>query len=112
VVVRDNFDAATSVVGLPLKARLGRVYAEAVDDAPLAGAVENLSERNPSRTDDARGRAALRLAHAASSSPAAIDAGVVEACRGSGLGAAAIIEIVVWLAVLQMLHRLCAFYRA
>jgi hypothetical protein len=37
---------------------------------------------------------------------------VVEACRESRLGAAAIIEIVVWLAVLQMLHRLSAFYRA
>jgi hypothetical protein len=52
------------------------------------------------------------LARAASSSPAQIDAGVIEACRESGIGPAATIEIVVWLSVLQMLHRLSAFYRA
>ena len=45
VAVRDNFDPATSVIGLPLKARLGRVYAEAVDDAMLADAAENLAQR-------------------------------------------------------------------
>jgi alkylhydroperoxidase family enzyme len=112
VAVRDNFDAATSVIGLPLKGRLGRVYAEAVDDTALAGAVENLSQRHPPCTDDARTQAALRLAHAASFSPALIDADVVEACREGRLGAAAIVEIIVWLAVLQMLHRLSAFYRA
>jgi alkylhydroperoxidase family enzyme len=112
VAVRDNFDPATSVIGLPLKARLGRVYAEAVDDAMLAGAAENLAQRLAPCTDDARARAALRLAHAASFSPALIDDDVVEACRDCGLGAAAIVEIVVWLAVLQMLHRLCPFYRA
>jgi alkylhydroperoxidase family enzyme len=112
VAVRDNFDAAASVIGLPLKGRLGRVYAEAVDDAALAGAVEKLSRRHPPCSDDTRPQAALRLAHAASFSPAQIDTDVVAACRESGLGAAAIIEIVVWLAVLQMLHRLIAFYRA
>jgi alkylhydroperoxidase family enzyme len=112
VAVRDNFDPATSVIGLPLKARLGRVYAEAVDDAMLAGAAENLAQRLGPYADDARAQGALRLAHAASFSPALIDDDVVEACRKSGLGAAAIVEIVVWLAVLQMLHRLSAFYRA
>jgi alkylhydroperoxidase family enzyme len=112
VAVRDNFDAATSVIGLPLKGRLGRVYAEAVDDTALAGAVENLSRRHPPCTDDARTQAALRLARAASFSPALIDADVVEACREGRLGAAAIVEIIVWLAVLQMLHRLSAYYRA
>jgi alkylhydroperoxidase family enzyme len=112
VAVRDNFDAETSVIGLPLKARLGRVYAEAVDDAMLAGAVANLSQRHPPGPDDAFAEAALRLAHAASSSPAALSADVVEACRESRLGAAAIIETIAWLAVLQMLHRLSAFYLA
>lgn len=106
VAVRDNFDPATSVIGLPLKARLGRVYAEAVDDTMLADAAENLAQHLAPHTDDARAQAALQLAHAASFSPALIDDHVVEACRKSGLGAAAIVEIVVWLAVLQMLHRL------
>ena len=110
--LRDNFDAATSVIGLPLKARLGRVYAEAVDDAMLAGAVANLSQRHPPCADDARAQAALQLAQAASFSPALIDADVVEACHECRLDAAAIVEIIVWLAVLQMLHRLSAFYPA
>ena len=85
---------------------------EGVDDAMLAGAVENLAQRLAPYTDDARAQAALRLAHTASFSPALIDDDVVEACRKNGLGAAMIVEIVVWLAVLQMLHRLGAFYRA
>jgi hypothetical protein len=45
----------------------------------------------------------LRLAAAASSSPAQINTEVVEDCRKSSLGGAVVIEIVVWLAVLQML---------
>jgi alkylhydroperoxidase family enzyme len=111
-MVRDNFDAATSVVGLSLKARLGCIYAEVVADAALAGEVEKLAQRAPRNVDDARARAAIALARAASTSPSQIDAGVVEACREARLGAAAIVEIVVWLSVLQMLHRLSGFYRA
>jgi alkylhydroperoxidase family enzyme len=111
-MVRDNFDAATSVIGLPMKARLGGVYAEVIGDTALASEVEKLSLRHPPFVDDDRARAALRLARAASSSPAHIDTEAVEACRESRLGAASIIEIVVWLSVLQMLHRLSAFYHA
>jgi alkylhydroperoxidase family enzyme len=110
-MLRDNFDEATSVIGLSLKARLGCVYAEVVGDTTLAGEVEKLSRRCPHYVDDARAQAAVALARAASSSPSQIDTGVVEACRAGRLGAAAIIEIVVWLSVLQMLHRLSAFYR-
>jgi alkylhydroperoxidase family enzyme len=112
VMIRDNFDEATSVVGLSLKARLGCIYAEAVGDTTLAGEVEKLSQRCPHHVNDARAQAALGLARAASSSPSQIDTGVVGACRAARLGAAAIIEIVVWLSVLQMLHRLSEFYRA
>lgn len=110
VMVRDNFDAATSIIGLPLKARLGRVYAEVVVNAALAGEIEKLSRHRPDFVDDAASRAALGLARAASSSPALIDTGVVQDCREGQLSAAAIIEIVVWLSVLQMLHRLSTFY--
>jgi alkylhydroperoxidase family enzyme len=111
-IVRDNLDAATSVIGLPLKVRLGGVYAGVAGDATLAGEIDMLATRQAPSADDARARAAIQLARAASSSPAQIDAEVVEACRASGLVAAAIVEIVVWLGVLQMLHRLSAFYRA
>jgi hypothetical protein len=112
VMLRDNFDPGTSVIGLPLKGRLGHVYAEVVGDTVLAGEVEKLSQGFPVPVEDSRTEAALQLARAASSSPAQIDTDVVEACRKSRLGAAATIEIVVWLSVLQMLHRLSAYYRA
>ena len=55
-------------------------------------------------------RAALVLARAASPSPAAIDASVVGACREGGLSAPAIIELVTWISVLQMLHRLSSYF--
>jgi alkylhydroperoxidase family enzyme len=112
VMLRDNLDPRTSVIGVALKRRLGRVYAEVVGDAGLAGEIEKLSERLPAPVEDGRTDAALQLARAASSSPAQIDAEVVDACRATGLGAAATIEIIVWLSVLQMLHRLSAYYRA
>jgi alkylhydroperoxidase family enzyme len=110
--LRDNLDAATSVIGLPLKAQLGRVFAEAIGNNALAGEMEVVAQRHPGSVDDPRAQAALRLTRAASSSPAQIDSGTVEACGKSGLSAAAVVEIVVWLALLQMLHRLSAFYRA
>ena len=54
---------------------------------------------------DATETAVLALARAASPSPAGIDAATVQACDGV-LAPAAVIEVVTWLAVLQMLHRL------
>ena len=59
---------------------------------------------------DPKGRAAMALARAISPSPAALDDTVLESTRT--LEPAAIIELVVWLSVLQMLHRLGAYYRA
>jgi hypothetical protein len=59
---------------------------------------------------DPKLRAALVLSRAASPSPAEIDAGVAAACREGGLSAPAIVELVCWLSVLQMLHRLTCFY--
>jgi hypothetical protein len=35
---------------------------------------------------------------------------VVTACRESGVTSAEIVELVCWLSVLQMLHRLTCFY--
>ena len=59
---------------------------------------------------DVTTRAVLLLARAASPSPAEITADVVAACREADVSAAAIVELVSWLSVLQMLHRLSAFY--
>jgi hypothetical protein len=110
-MIRDNLDEASSVVGLALKARLGCIYAETVADTALAGEMEKLSRHRPHNVNDARTRAALELARAASPSPSRIDTGVIEACRAARIGAAEVVEIVVWLSVLQMLHRLSEFYR-
>ena len=51
---------------------------------------------------------ALRLARAASPSPAALDTATVEACARD-LSPAAIVEVVTWLSVLEMLHRLTSY---
>jgi alkylhydroperoxidase family enzyme len=53
-----------------------------------------------------RAPAVLRLARAASTSPATIDDTTVAACRDAQLTPAAIVEVVCWLSVLQLLHRL------
>ena len=52
----------------------------------------------------------LRLARAASPSPAGITSDVVDECRRAGLSAAAIVELICWLSVLQMLHRLSCYF--
>jgi hypothetical protein len=60
---------------------------------------------------DGDGHSAVqRLAVAVSPSPAAVDADVVIACRD--LAPAAIVEVVTFIALLQMLHRLGRYYEA
>ena len=72
-------------------------YARGGDDAALS-------------PGDAELHALLKLARAASPSPAELDAETVAACRESELSARAIVELITWLSVLQMLHRLSCFY--
>lgn len=126
-MLRENLDPATSVVGIDVKVLAGAVFAEIVQDEHLAVDVRALGRRaqvDARRLDDAvafaRGDdtghaeggtagAVLRLARAASYSPARVDAGTVAACRDGGLSAAAVVEVVTWLSVLQMLHRLTCF---
>jgi hypothetical protein len=48
------------------------------------------------------------LAHAISTSPAAVDQGVLESSRV--IPPAGIVELVTFVSVLQMLHRLSSFY--
>lgn len=59
---------------------------------------------------DPKVRAASILARAASPSPAQIDAHIVAACREGQLTAPAIVGLVSWISVLQMLHRLSSYY--
>jgi hypothetical protein len=125
-MVRDNLDPDTTRTGLEAKVLAGIVYATIVGDAVerdmgcLAKHHAILADRRDAAARFALGEgldgvdaptaAILRLARAASPSPAAIDSSVVEGCRA--LEPAAIIETIVWLSVLQMLHRVSAFYAA
>lgn len=113
-MLRENLNAESTVIGLDTKIRCGLVFADVVADEALAADVRELAAAHgvdPDQTSaDPRLPAALLLARAASPSPAEIDTDVVSACRESGLAPAAIVELVTWLAVLQMLHRLSCFY--
>jgi hypothetical protein len=129
-MLRENLNPVSTVIGLDTKILAGVVFAEVVADEALAGDVRAMAGTHAvtdSQMDAAarfaRGegdaalpdgnpklRAALTLSRAASPSPARIDADVVATCREGGLSAPAIVELVCWLSVLQMLHRLSCFY--
>jgi hypothetical protein len=125
VMLRDNLDPATTRIGMDAKCLAGAVYAAIAGDAAILEDMRQLArchavsaERIEAMAPFARGRALdgvdpstaaiLELARAASPSPAAVDDRTVERCRD--LEPAAIVEVVVWLSVLQMLHRVGAFY--
>jgi alkylhydroperoxidase family enzyme len=76
----------------------------------LADAVEfgaGNDDRLPA--DDAQQAALMALARAGSFSPAQIDEDVAAACRDSAVSSASIVELVTWLSVLGLLHRLTAW---
>jgi alkylhydroperoxidase family enzyme len=130
-MIRENVDEKTTVVGLELKVLTGMVFASVIQDNALADEIRVMGKRHKldaSRlddvahfattagsepvTDDSRERAALWLARAASPSPSTVDANVIEICQEGGLAPAALVEVLSWLSVLQMLHRLASYYRA
>ena len=127
-VLRDNLDPTTSELGLRTKVLAGAVFAQVVDDERLAADVRALAGRHGVSADllaDAAAFAAgdderlpaadlvtaavLRLARAGSTSPAGVDTSVVAACQDSGVTAPALVELVTWLAVLQLLRRLTCY---
>lgn len=99
-MIRDNL--SETVVGRDEKLAVGLPYASVVQDAPLDAELRALgaTERPDSPLEP--------LARAIAPSPAAVDADVLASCRG--LSAAAIIETVTFVALLQLLHRLSSFY--
>jgi alkylhydroperoxidase family enzyme len=99
-MIKDNF--GESVIGLEHKLAAGLIYAETVGNTALAGELRALGAK-PS--GDA---ASQRLAAAIAPSPARVDAAVVDACRG--LAPAAIVELVAFVALLQLLHRVGSYY--
>jgi hypothetical protein len=101
-MIRDNF--TDTVVGRAEKLGAGLIYADVVGDARLG---EQLRAAGATAVADSP---VQTLARATSPSPAAVDAGVVDVCRQ--LAPAAIIEVVTFIALLQLLHRLEAYYQA
>jgi hypothetical protein len=130
-MLRENLDPTSSVIGIDVKVMIGSIFATVVSDESLAADVSALArhagvdgEQLVAAAAFARGertalpgvtgpvKAALTLALAASPSPARVDAAIVEACRQGRLSPAAIVEVVTWLAVLQLLHRLTCYTAA
>lgn len=91
-----------SVIGLDDKLAAGLVYADTVGNPSLAQELRALGARElPDSPTQA-------LARAISSSPAAVDQGVLESSRA--IPPAGIVELVTFVSVLQTLHRLSSFY--
>jgi len=128
-MLRESLDAGSSVLGLQSKILAGAIFATVVEDQALMSDLHALAARASVSTQEldaatafarspggapAAGSQRLHaiwfLARAASPSPARIDSQVVQACAASGLSAAAIVELVSWLAVLQLLHRLHGYF--
>jgi alkylhydroperoxidase family enzyme len=119
-----NLDPADTHVGLRVKVLAGIIFATVVSDAPLEATVRALGPKAGVTAAEMDAAAAyadgkagngsavaseqllLRLALAVSPSPAAVDATVVSAVRDAGVPSAGVVELVTWIAVLQMLHRL------
>jgi alkylhydroperoxidase family enzyme len=98
-MIRDTL--GETVAGRDVKLGSGLVSAETVGDGPLADELRALEARQlPSGPEQV-------LARAISTSPASVDRAVVESSRA--LEPAAIVELVAFTAVLQMLHRLSSF---
>lgn len=105
-IIAANTDPHTSELGLRAKYVAGRMYAETVADEGLASEMNSLAA---DASGDAPARPVLTLTEAASPSPAQVTADVVREAT-AGLSAAAVIELLVWLSVLQTLHRLRVYF--
>lgn len=101
-MIRDNF--AADVIGHDDKLAAGLIYAQTVGNSSLAEALRALGAKelpdSPIQT----------LSRAISSSPAAVGQSVIESSRS--IPPAGIVELVTFVSVLQMLHRLSTFYPA
>ena len=91
-----------SVIGLDEKLAAGLIYADTVGNLQLA---EELRALGAGELPDSPTQA---LARAISPSPAAMDQRVIESSRA--IPPAGIVELVSFVSVLQMLHRLSSFY--
>jgi alkylhydroperoxidase family enzyme len=134
-VLRENLDPNLTKVGLPAKCMVGLVFAKVVDDEMLMSEMIQLAQLLAPEIDprimvdvgkyavyppeyaeiprglSSREAAAIILAKAGSTSPSSINEITISTVL-EHLTPAQIVETVVWLSVLQMLHRLYAYYDA
>ncbi len=126
-MLKQNLDADQSEIGIGRKTLAGLVFANhmendylikqskqlasfhGVDDDTLAAADSFLSGSTSSELET-RTEAALHLATKIASSPTAIDDETL-ATVNETLSSAEIVEIIVWVAVNQLQHRLSLFYQ-
>ena len=99
-MIKDNL--GESVIGRDNKLAAGLIYARTVGNSSLA---EDLRALGAKELPDSPVQI---LARAISPSPAAVDPSVLESCRS--IPPAGIVELVTFVSVLQMLHRLSSFY--
>jgi alkylhydroperoxidase family enzyme len=102
-MLRDNLDATTSVVGVPRKLAAGIVFARAIGDETVEAQLRRLGAA------EADGRVEV-LARAIAPSPAVVDDAVLERCRS--LPPPAIVEIVAFISLVQLWHRVETYYAA
>ena len=101
-MLRDNL--GETVVGRDRNLSAGLVYAEAVGASAIAA---DLRAAGATRLPDSPIEI---LARAVAPSPTAVEAATVEMSKA--IPAAGIVEIVTFIALLQLLHRLHGFYEA
>lgn len=127
-MLRENLDPETSVLGLEVKVLAGMIYATVIEDEALGGEIRAVGRHfgvTPERMAaavsfgsggpfnlavDSGGETILEVARAASPSPARVTPELVERCRQENLPPGGIVELICWLSVLQMLHRLSAYF--
>jgi Carboxymuconolactone decarboxylase family len=100
--IGDRGESGESVIGRENKLAAGLIYASTVGNPALAEELRALGARelpdSPTQI----------LARAISPSPAAVDQGVIESSRA--IPPAGIVELVAFVSLLQLLHRLSSFY--
>ncbi len=100
-MLRDNLDAKASLIGVPAKLGAGIVFAQVVGNAALEAELRQLGEITENEVIDT-------LARAIAPSPSRVTDDVVERCRA--LAPAAVVEVVTFVSLMQLLHRLESFY--
>ena len=101
-MIRDNF--CETVVGRDQKLAAGLIYADVVGDASLA------AQLRAAGAEPVAESSVQVLARAVAPSPAIVDEPVIASC--GNLSPAAIVEVVTFIALLQLLHRLESYYAA